>query len=132
MIVIAGIFWFTPERAPNAEKDRNSPKSPVLTKTRQIQETPAGKFVFARFGATLTLLPPGAREANRFWMIRGKLSDGRRLEVSTKAAKKIHAVRIAFELAVWRSRTRSALNSPSSPRRNGMRRRQTGGRVRGS
>jgi hypothetical protein len=43
------------------------------------------------------------RNANRLWMIRGTLSDGRRIEGSTKAAKKIHAVRIAYELAAWRS-----------------------------
>jgi hypothetical protein len=75
-------------------------------------------FVFAPFGPTLTSLPPGMRNANRLWMIRGPLSDGRRIEGSTKAAKKIHAVRIACELAAWRSRTEA--RSTRRARRGGM------------
>jgi hypothetical protein len=95
-----------PPRAPGS--------GPALAGSRVVGRL----FVFAPFGATLTLLPPGTRNANRFWMIRDTLSDGRRVEGSTKAAKTIHAVRIAYELAAWRSRTEA--RSTRRARRGGM------------
>ena len=64
-------------------------------KPRRAQSQP----VVARFGALLTLLPPGTRKANRFWVVRGWLRDGRRVEISSRTTDKKYALLFARELA---------------------------------
>jgi hypothetical protein len=49
--------------------------------------------------ASLTLLPPGTRKNNRFWMVRGTLRDRRRIEVSSKTTDETQAKRFARDLA---------------------------------
>jgi hypothetical protein len=50
-------------------------------------------------GARLFLVPPGTRKGDPFWLVRGRLADGRHIEFSTKTGDRTRAAMIAHEVA---------------------------------
>jgi hypothetical protein len=69
------------------------------------QLNPDGGFLVVAFGATLNVLPPGSRRDNRFWIVRGTLADGRRIEASSNTAERDAAERFARSLAAGHTTT---------------------------
>jgi hypothetical protein len=77
--------------------------------TRALAAKVRGELLLVCFGGALKLLAPGSRNGNPFWLLRGSLRDGRRIEFSTKTSDRTRAVAIAFEVA--------AGNPPAAVRR---------------
>jgi hypothetical protein len=70
-----------------AQQDRRHTSRALAVRVHERHDSTGG-FLVVAFGATLNVLPPGRRGGNRFWMVRGTLADGRRIEVSSKTAER--------------------------------------------